>query len=52
MEVCWFVNMDPRKTCVFVIISGERFLMNTDYLSGLWEKRHLVRFSLPAFDLN
>ena len=26
--------------------------MDTDYISGLWEKRHLVRFSLPAFDRN
>ena len=52
MEVYWFLIMDPRKTCVSVIISGERLLMDTDYLSGLWEKRHLVRFSLPISDRN
>ena len=52
MEVYWFLIMDPRKTCVSVIISGERFLMDTDYISGLWEKRHLVRFSLSISDRN
>jgi hypothetical protein len=29
----------------FFIISGKRLLTDSDYLSGLWEKRHLVRFS-------
>ena len=40
--------MDPRKTCVSVMIDGKRLLTNPDYLSGLREKRHLVRSSLPA----
>jgi hypothetical protein len=29
----------------FFIISGKRLLTDSDHLSGLWEKRHLVRFS-------
>ena len=40
--------MDPRKTCVSVIIPSMRLLIDSDYRSGLWEKRHLVRFSSPA----
>jgi hypothetical protein len=52
MEVYWFAIVDPRKTCVSVIISGERLLTDSDYLSGLWEKRHLVRFSSPASGRN
>ena len=31
------------------IIAGKRLLTDSDYLSGLWEKRHLVRFLLPLF---
>jgi hypothetical protein len=52
MENYWFPIVDPRKTCVSVIISGERLLTDYDYLSGLWEKRHLVRFSSSASDRN
>jgi hypothetical protein len=48
MEVYWFPLMDPRKTCVSGITSGERLLTDSDYCSGIWEKRHLVRFSSPA----
>jgi hypothetical protein len=44
MEVYWFPIMDPRKTYVSVIISGERLLTVSDHRSGLWEKRYLVRF--------
>ena len=29
------------------IFAGKRLLTDSDYLSGLWEKRHLVRFLLP-----
>ena len=32
----------------FLIISIELLLTDSNYLSGLWEKRHLVRFSSPA----
>ena len=49
MEVHWLPVMDLRKTCVSVLISGERLLTDSDYLSGLWEKRHLVRFSYVSF---
>ena len=52
MEVYWLLLVDPWKACVSVIISGERPLTHSDYLSGLWEKRHLVRFSLPASGRN
>jgi hypothetical protein len=45
MEVYWFAIVDTRKTCVSVIISGERLVTDSDYCSGLWKKRHLVRFS-------
>ena len=34
MEVYWFPIVDPRKTCVSVIISGERLLTDSDYLAG------------------
>jgi hypothetical protein len=36
----------------FFIISGERLLTDSDYLSGLREKRHLVRFSSPVSGWN
>jgi hypothetical protein len=49
MEVYWLPFVDPRKTCVFVIISGKRLLTDSGYPSRLWEKRHLVRFFAPAF---
>ena len=52
MEVYWLLLVDPWKACVSVIISGERPLTHSDYLSGLREKRHLVRFSLPASGRN
>jgi hypothetical protein len=52
VEVYCFPIVDTRKTCVSVIISGERLLTESDYLSGLWEKRHLVRFSSPASGQN
>jgi hypothetical protein len=42
--------VDPRKTCASVIIFDERLLTDSDYGSGLWEKRHLVCFpSLPSY---
>ena len=40
--------MDPRKTCVSVMIYGKRLLNDSDYLSGIREKCHLVRFSSHA----
>ena len=46
VEVYGVPIMDLRKTYVSVIISGEhRRLTNSDYPSGFWEKRNLVRFS-------
>ena len=48
MEVYWIPIMDPRKTCVSVIIDGKRLLTDFDYPSGIREKRRLVRFSSPA----
>jgi hypothetical protein len=47
MEVYWFPIVDPRKTCVSVIMYGERLVTDPDYCSGLGEKRHLVRCSSP-----
>ena len=44
MEVYWIPIMDPRKTCVSVIIDGKRLLTDSDYPSGIREKRRLVRF--------
>jgi hypothetical protein len=52
MEVYRFLTVDTRKTCVSVIVSGELLLTDSDYLSGLWKKCHLVRFSLPASGRN
>ena len=52
MEVYWIPIVGPRKAYVSTIFSSERLLTNFDHLSGLWEKRHLVRFSLPASDRN
>ena len=49
MEVYWLPVMDLWKACVSVIISTTRLLTDSDYLSGLWEKRHLVRFSYVSF---
>ena len=34
------------------IISDERLLTDSKYLSGLWEERHLVRFSPPSSGWN
>ena len=45
MEVYRLPIVDLWKTCVSVIVIGERLLTDSDCLSGLWEKRHLVRFS-------
>ena len=45
LEVYWVPIMDPRKTYVSIIISGERRLTDSDYPSGFWEERNLVRFS-------
>ena len=45
VEVYRVPIMDPRKTYVSVIISGEQSLTDSDYPSGFWEKRNLVRFS-------
>ena len=36
MEVDRFFIMDTRKTCVFVKISIERLLTDSDHGSGLW----------------
>jgi hypothetical protein len=36
----------------FCIVSGKRLLTDSDYLSGLWKKRHLVRFYSPASGWN
>jgi hypothetical protein len=47
MEVHWVPIVDPRKTYASASISGEQFLTDSDYCSGLWEKRHLVCLSLP-----
>ena len=44
--------MDPRKACVSATISDERLLTESNYFSGLWEKRYLVRFSSPVSDCN
>ena len=44
--------MDPRKTYVSVILSNERLLKDSNSLSGLWEKCHLVRFSSPSSGRN
>ena len=52
LEVYWFTLVDPWKACVSVIISGTRALTDSDYLSGLWKKRHLVRFFSPNFVRN
>ena len=53
MEVYRLSIVDIRKACGSVIVSGKRLLRDSDYFSGLWEKRHLVRrfFSL-AFGRN
>jgi hypothetical protein len=40
------------KRTFLLLLPGERLLTDSDYLSGLWEKRHLVRFSLPASGRN
>ena len=45
MEVYRLSVVDIWKACVSVIISGERLLTDSDYYSGFWEKRYLVRFS-------
>ena len=52
MEVYRVSIVDLRKACVSFIASGERLPTVSDYFSGLWEKRHLVRFFLPTFGWN
>ena len=52
MEVYWLLIVDTWKTCVSVIIFGERLLNDPGCLSGLWEKCHLVRLSSPASGWN
>ena len=52
MEVYWLSIVDIRKACASVIISSERRLTDSICLSGLWEKRHLVRCFSPAFGQN
>ena len=52
MEVYWLSIVDTRKACVSVIVSGERLLTDSDYFSGLWEERHLVRFFSATFGRN
>ena len=52
MEVYWIAIVDPWKAYVSATISGERLLTDSNNHSGLWEKRHLVRFSSPASDRN
>ena len=47
MEVDWRFIVDPWKTSVSVVISRKCLLIDTDFASGLWEKRHLVCCSLP-----
>ena len=49
MEVYWLSIVGPRKAFVPVTVSSERLLTDSDYYSGLWEKRHLVRLFSPAF---
>ena len=49
MEVYRLSIVDIRKACVSVIVSGKQLLTESDYFSGLWEKRHMVRFLLLAF---
>jgi hypothetical protein len=45
MEVYWLPLVDSRETCVSAgIFSDKRLLTDSDHGSGLWEKRHLVRF--------
>ena len=48
MEVYWVPTMDPRKTCVSVMIDGKQLLTDSDYPSGIREKRRLVRCSSRA----
>ena len=52
MEIYWFPIVDPWKTCVSVMIDGKRLQTDSNYLSGLREKRHLVRFSSRASGQN
>ena len=52
MEVYRLFIVDIRKACVSVIVSGKQLLTDSDYLSGLWEKRHMVRFLSLAFCRN
>ena len=52
MEVYWLTPVDPRKACVSLLTSGKPVLTDSDYLSGLWEERHLVRFFSPDFGRN
>ena len=42
MEVYRILIVDPRKTYVSVMISGETLLTDSDFLSGFWEKRYMV----------
>ena len=49
MEVYRLPIVDTWKACVSAIIPGKRPLTDSDCLSGLWEKRHLVRFSRITF---
>ena len=41
-----------KRAFLLFFISAERLLTDSDHLSGLWEKRHLVRFSSPSSDRN
>ena len=44
----YYGSTENVRFCYYCI-SGERLLTDSDYLSGLWEKRHLVRFSYVTF---
>ena len=51
MEVHWLPPVDSRKTYVLLETLG-RAPSDSDVVSGLWEKRHLVRLSFPASGLD
>jgi hypothetical protein len=47
MEVYGFPPVDPRKTCVSVAFFCLALLTDSDFRSGLREKRYLVSYSSP-----
>ena len=46
MEVCWLLIMDPRKTCVSLIISGERLLTGSMIVAG--SGKSVIWFVVPC----